>query len=128
MPRPTSVYFVSAAKNAMFGSTSEWISGARIPERVPGLPLTKSVKFPTKFGSANLFKPERRNSMPSAAWIRAEAARAVLPLAGNRRIRAVCAGRVTDCLKASITFLMPFHSYLCPFSQSSAPYRSGARP
>src|SRR5438874_1556833 len=37
-----------------------------------------------KVGSANLFRPERANSSPSAAWIRAEAASAVFPLAGSR--------------------------------------------
>ena len=77
---------VNSAKTAMFGWISAWISGASRPEWVPGLAPTKRLKFRMKFGSANLFRPDRKNSMPSAAWIIAEAARPALPLAGMRFI------------------------------------------
>ena len=107
MPSPSSAYFVKPAKSAMFGWTRLRISGASTPVCVPGLASTNNWKFRTKFGSANLLSPERKNSIPRAAWINADAARAVLPLAGRRRIVTVGAADPARRCMVFIPIFMP---------------------
>jgi len=89
---------------------------------VPGLERTKALKFWTKFGSASLLRPDRENSIPSAAWIRADAASAAFPLAGMRRTRTTgaTAGRLRS--RVFIT-LIDAHSGLAqdPKNASRAP-------
>jgi hypothetical protein len=80
------------AKNATFGNTRPLTSPERTPLVVPGFELTNWLKFCTYRESANLLRPDRMNSTPNAVWISADAASAVLPLAGSRR--EIASGRI----------------------------------
>src|SRR5437773_4275042 len=70
----------------MFGTTRAWMIGASRPAFAPGLFSTKVLNCWTKLASMILLRPARTNSRPSAAWMRAPAARAALPLRGSRAV------------------------------------------
>src|SRR5438445_9640398 len=78
------------------------------PLYVPGLARTNALKLWTKFGSANLLSPESKNSIPSAAWIKAEAASAAFPLAGIRRARVT--GDTLRVVRSSV-FITLIHAH-----------------